>query len=99
MRFKKHIIHFAFIASLALISPDISAAAQTVAVTKAPFPIQLNGITIDNQYAQYPLLLYKDITYVPMTWDYAQALGLDIHWSRNYGLTNHLFPADLAIYP
>ena len=38
------------------------------------------------EYSQYPLLVYKDITYVPMTWGYGNLLNLNISWSRKEGL-------------
>jgi len=33
-----------------------------------PFKISVNGKVIDNSKETYPLLLYKNITYFPMTW-------------------------------
>ena len=38
-------------------------AAADVAVTLPDFPVTLNGTAIDNSYRQYPLLVYKNITY------------------------------------
>ena len=35
--------------------------------TVAAEAVMLNGQTIDNAAARYPLLVYQDITYVPMT--------------------------------
>ncbi|ULL19328.1 hypothetical protein DVH26_35860 [Paenibacillus sp. H1-7] len=50
------------------------------------FPVEVNGSIIDNKHAAYPLLMYKDITYFPMTWDYTKALGLAIQWDSVKGL-------------
>ena len=44
----------------------VSGTAQTAA-----FPIRVNGKAVDNSKEQYPLLLYKDITYFPLTWRFA----------------------------
>lgn len=35
----------------------------------------------------WPLLKYNDIVYIPMTYSFAQALGLDISWSQESGLS------------
>ncbi len=50
------------------------------------FPVTFNGILIDNQHATYPLLVYKNITYFPMTWDYSSALGLSTTFTESKGL-------------
>ena len=42
-------------------------AADMVQVTLPSFSVTLNGQTTGNDYSQYPLLVYKDITYFPMT--------------------------------
>lgn len=64
-----------------------SAQNQLSVTTKLPqFPVQVNGILIDTKHAKYPLLLYKDITYFPMTWDYTRALGLNVGWDPDSGL-------------
>jgi|GEM_PF-1185514 len=50
------------------------------------FPVSFNGTPIDNQRATYPLIVYKNITYFPMTWDYASALGLTATFTEAKGL-------------
>ena len=50
------------------------------------FPVTFNGTPIDNQRATYPLIVYKNITYFPMTWDYATALGLSATFTEANGL-------------
>ncbi len=50
------------------------------------FPVTFNGTPIDNQRATYPLIVYKNITYFPMTWDYASALGLSSNYTEASGL-------------
>ena len=49
-------------------------------------PVTFNGTPIDNQRATYPLIVYKNITYFPMTWDYASALGLSSNYTEARGL-------------
>jgi hypothetical protein len=80
----------------------VYAASRTVSVKVAEFPVTLNGIQLgdsylnwltDNNYwrtkyyAQYPLLVYKDITYFPMTWYLSNLLNLKTTWSEKGGLS------------
>ncbi|WP_312029552.1 YHYH domain-containing protein [Paenibacillus sedimenti] len=51
------------------------------------YKTKINGTEIDNAYAEYPVLSYKDITYFPMTWTYTQALGVDVNWSADTGFS------------
>ncbi|WP_239633231.1 hypothetical protein [Paenibacillus sp. H1-7] len=64
-----------------------SAAEQSVAVSLPKFEVKLNGNQVENDYRQYPLLVYKDITYVPMTWYDSRLLGLETGWSAQDGLS------------
>ena len=50
-------------------------AAQQVKVTLPTFKVTLNQYEMENKYNQYPLIVYKDITYFPMTYHYADFLG------------------------
>ncbi|MDR3242872.1 MAG: hypothetical protein LBT34_02960 [Clostridiales Family XIII bacterium] len=59
------------------------AAAQTALPA---FTVTLNGKVIDNQTRKYPLIVYKDITYVPMTWYDCRFLGLETDWDSKTGL-------------
>ena len=73
----------------ALLMMGLSAApamAQNVAATLPTFPVTLNGVVMEQQYAQYPLLVYKDITYVPMTWEETRLLGLETTYTQADGL-------------
>ena len=66
---KKFIATTILSAFLCTFSPTPAAlAADTVQVTLPSFTVTLNGQVIDNSYRQYPLLVYKDITYFPMTY-------------------------------
>lgn len=59
----------------------------TVTVSLPSFPVTLNGITIENERSQYPLIIYKDITYFPMTYYDSRFLGLESIWNAKTGLT------------
>ena len=52
----------------------------------ADFPVYINGELINNQRAAYPLLVYKNITYFPMTWDFSSGLGLSTTYTNEQGL-------------
>ena len=51
------------------------------------FPVTLNETKIDSSFRQFPLLVYKDITYFPMTYYDCRFLGLKTSWD---GDTNTL---------
>ena len=61
-------------------------AGQTVQVTLPSFDVTLNGQKIDNDSRQYPLILYKNITYFPMTYYDSRFLGLFTSWDAETGL-------------
>ncbi len=65
------------------VSPVLAA---DVTVTLPTFPVTLNGVTIEQSKNQYPMIVYKDITYVPMTWADTRLLGLDSSWTQQTGL-------------
>lgn len=61
-------------------------AGQNVQVTIPTFEVSLNGVGIDNSYSQYPPIVYKDITYFPMTYYDCRFLGLESAWDNSRGL-------------
>ncbi|UJF32368.1 DUF5050 domain-containing protein [Paenibacillus hexagrammi] len=63
------------------------AAESEVSVTLPDFSVKLNGNEVENQNREYPLLVYKDITYVPMTWYDCRLLGLETKWDSTSGLS------------
>lgn len=68
--------------------PRVSWAAseRPVRVTLPAFPVTVNGVTVENSYRQYPVIVYGDITYFPMTYYDCRVLGLETNWSRDGGL-------------
>ena len=72
---------------LLTISPMQQAwAANTVQVTLPGFTVTLNGQSTGNEYSKYPLIVYKDITYFPMTYYDCRLLGLKTDWTEETGL-------------
>ncbi|MFB0843817.1 DUF5050 domain-containing protein [Paenibacillus oleatilyticus] len=64
-----------------------AAGAPSAPTVKAPgFPVTVNGSVVDNKHSLYPLLLYRDITYFPMTWNYTHdAFGWTTSWDATNG--------------
>ena len=73
-------------ASLIFCGGSAAHAAQNVDVKIPTFPVELNDTVYDNRHAEYPLLVYKDITYFPMTYYLTRELGLTTGWSAEKGL-------------
>ena len=95
----KKTVFLSLLFALLLLTVPAYAASQTVSVKIAEFPVTLNDLQVGNNhldkisensdykyYAQYPLLVYKDITYFPMTWNYSELLNLDTSWTQEKGL-------------
>ena len=61
-------------------------AVEEVNVNLASGDITINGTDIDNSKEAFPFVSYKDITYFPMTWDFAQSMGLSTSWTPETGL-------------
>ncbi|WP_438447249.1 DUF5050 domain-containing protein [Gorillibacterium sp. sgz5001074] len=75
---------------LALQPAPSHAAADPVSARFPDFPVTVNGTALDVRHMEYPLLVYKDITYFPMTWNHTAALGLTVRWDAEAGLSlNH----------
>lgn len=75
-------------AAAILSAPEKTQAADPrVTVTLPSFQVTLNGQTVDNRNREYPLIVYKDITYFPMTWYDSRYLGLENTWSFDQGLS------------
>lgn len=63
-----------------------SAFAYNANVTLPTFDVRVNGVEIDNKNREYPLIVYKDITYFPMTFYDSRFLGLETKWNDSTGL-------------
>lgn len=65
---------------------SVSAEWKKIMVQIAPFYTEIQGMSVDNRYVQYPLITYKDITYFPMTFDLCTQLGLVCGYDDEKGL-------------
>lgn len=52
----------------------------TVTVTLPTFAVTLNDTKIDSAHSEYPLIVYRDITYFPMTYHASRFLHLKSSW-------------------
>lgn len=67
------IITFSYEASAS--SPSFS---QEISVILPEYDITLNGTKFDNANAEYPFVVYKDITYLPLTWNITRHIGMKL---------------------
>ncbi len=77
---------FAFSLSLMLNFEESFGAEKIVQATLPKFTVTINENKIGNDYRGYPLLMYKDMTYFPMTWYDCRLLGLETEWTQENGL-------------
>jgi len=60
---------------------------STVKARLAEFDISVNGEMVNNNEEAHPVLLYKNVTYFPMTWRFAvEEFGWGLSWSSVTGL-------------
>lgn len=85
MRLRKATFLILAILLTALFSNISFSASNEISVKVPTFKVVVNGVKIDNIKSKYPLLVYKDITYFPMTYNYANALGLKTEWNQATG--------------
>lgn len=66
-------------------------ASNEVSVNIAPFPVYIDDMVIDSRYCEYPIITYKDVSYVPMTYHLAHKLKINCGWQSGKGffLVNH----------
>ena len=84
--FKKIILAGICMAFLAGSTLPEAFAAQSVDVNLPTFKMTMNDVQINNSERLYPIIVYRDITYVPMTYNDSRFLGLETKWSADTGL-------------
>ncbi|WBW50391.1 hypothetical protein O6R05_02280 [Peptoniphilus equinus] len=54
-----------------------------VTVQIPTFDVTINDVAMEKENSEYPVLVYRDITYFPMTYKNARFLGLDTLWDKD----------------
>ncbi|MCP1307778.1 hypothetical protein [Paenibacillus tyrfis] len=87
MNWKKPLAWLALCSLLLLCFPAATQAAAGGKKVRLPdFPVLINGQTLDNSKLKYPFFVYKDITYLPLTWEYTRALAIALSFDQEKGL-------------
>lgn len=66
-----------------------SAESRKITVSVPSFPVTVNGVEYNSDYSEYPFLVYNDITYMPMTYDFATYMGLNITFDMGVNVVYH----------
>lgn len=66
--------------SMSLSTTAYGAQSGAVNITLPNFKVTMNGQIVNNSYSKYPLIVYKDITYFPMTYSDCRYLGIESTW-------------------
>ena len=77
---KKMVVVLMLVAVMLLSTMAVSA--KETAVLPA-FDVSFNGQIVESDYRQFSLIVYKDITYVPMTYFDCRYLGLTTKWDND----------------
>lgn len=80
---KQVIIIFALLLLLPL---GVFAENNEITVTIANYDVTIDGQKLNIAESQYPILVYQEITYIPMTTDILKGTGLKLHFSSEEGL-------------
>lgn len=64
----------------------VSATSNSVSITIPSFKVTVNDKIVNSTEMKYPMIVYKDITYFPLTWDWCNELGLASSFTNKDGL-------------
>ena len=67
----------------------VNAKGNEVNVKIPSFPVIVNGVEYNSKYSEYPFLIYNDITYMPMTYDFATFMGINITFNKGVNDVYH----------
>lgn len=56
---------------------------ENVNITLPNFKVTMNGQVVNNTYSKFPLIVYNNITYFPMTYSDCRYLGIESTWKGN----------------
>ena len=86
MRGKINLLLVIILTAMAILPAARAEAASSITVSLPEFKVTLNGVSIENSYNRYPLIVYNGITYFPMTYYDSRFMGLESMWDSNAGL-------------
>ena len=66
-------------------STKVYASSQYVSVTIPDFPVYFNDVKVENSTREYPVLVYRDMAYFPMTYYDARFMGIETKWDPDSG--------------
>jgi len=75
-----------FIFFILLICSFAFGESSEVSVEVPEFSVSLNGEVINSDHSIYPLFVYKELTYFPMTSDFVKGLGLELQFHESTGI-------------
>ncbi|QHI71209.1 hypothetical protein [Aminipila terrae] len=75
------ILTLAMVMSMAM--PVYGGQSSNVNITLPNFKVTMNGEVVNNDYSKYPLIVYNNITYFPMTYSDCRYLGIESIWKGN----------------
>ena len=95
----RQLLAFLLVFSLLHMNVPLSAAAPAnVPVSVADFPIRLNGVLLRQQKdAYFPILVYRGISYLPMTQSHSSLLNLMTHWIEEKSMLSISSPWSIAL--
>ena len=73
-----------------------SAESKKITVSVPSFPVTVNGVEYNSDYSEYPFLVYNDITYMPMTYDFATFMGINITF--NMGVNERYHKEEMILH-
>lgn len=88
VKFRKVILTVLLVCFLLTLLPASAFAATlgaNVTTVIPSFKVTMNGQLVDNTHREYPFLVYKDVTYFPMTYWDMRFLGVSNTWSAENG--------------
>lgn len=89
---KKHLTNFIIAVGVVLLMFTLrTSAAEYVEVSIVSTPVQVAYMHVYSPQAEYPVIMYNDICYIPMTYNLCEMMNLAVGYSTNDGLyiTHH----------
>ncbi|WP_429312375.1 DUF5050 domain-containing protein [Paenibacillus mucilaginosus] len=79
------------------LSAEVKNSGRAADAVPVPFPVTVNGKAVDSSKETYPLLLYRNITYFPMTWRFTkEEFGWQAAWDPVSGYSIQSCPGEAA---